>query len=132
LRSSRASPSRSCCSGREPEANAALLLAADALWAATAVTVEHERAFRLDPSTHLIVEDAGFVLFVAAMLAALGFVVAASVAELRTRALPRTLAVIGFPVAASLAAGWYYIPVFALLAWVAAASVFLVQGTQRP
>ena len=111
---------------------AALLLAADALWAATAVTTQHQRAFRLDPNTHLLVEDAGFVLFVAAMLAALGFIVGASVAVLRTGALPRVLAFVGFPVAASLVAGWYYIPVFALLAWVAAASLFLIRRTQSP
>lgn len=111
---------------------AALLLAADALWAATAVTAQHEHAFRLDPNTHLLVEDAGFVLFVAAMLAALGFVVGGSVAALRTGALPRVLAFAGFPVAASLAVAWYYVPVFALLAWVAAASLFLFQGTQSP
>jgi hypothetical protein len=111
---------------------AALLLASDALWGATAVTVQHEHAFRLDPSTHLLVEDAGFVLFVAAMLVALGFVVAASVAALRTGALPRVLAIVGFPVAVSLAVSWYFLPVFALLAWVAAASVFLIRGTQSP
>jgi hypothetical protein len=41
----------------------ALLLGADGLWAATAITVQHEQGFLLDPSTHLIVEDAGFALF---------------------------------------------------------------------
>jgi hypothetical protein len=85
-----------------------------------------------DRGRQIAVEDAGFVLFVAAMLAALGFVVAASVAALRTGALHRVLAIVGFPVAVSLAASWYYLPVFALLAWVAAASVFLIRGTQSP
>jgi hypothetical protein len=106
----------------------ALLLAADALWAATAVTVQHEPGFLLDPSTHLALEDAGFVLFLAAMLAAIVLVVAASAAILRTRALPRLVGVLGFPFAASLAAAWYFLPVFALLAWTAAVSLLLAFG----
>jgi hypothetical protein len=103
----------------------ALLLAADALWAATAVTVQHEPTFVLDPSTHLVVEEAGFALFLAAMLAAIVLVAAASAAILRTRALPRLVGVLGFPVAASLTAAWYFLPVFALLAWTAAVSLLL-------
>lgn len=108
-----------------------LLLGADALWAATAVTVQHERDFVLDPSTHLIVEDAGFVFFVASMLAAIAFVVTAAVAILRTHSLPRTLGWLGFAVAAGLAAAWYYIPLFGFLAWVAAASVLLTRNSRE-
>jgi hypothetical protein len=92
-----------------------LLLAADALWAATAITAQHEHPFLLNPNTHLIVEDAGFALFVAA----------ASAAVLRTRVLPRIFGLIGFPIAASLAAAWYYLPVFGLLAWAGVASMLL-------
>jgi len=105
---------------------ATLLLGADALWAASAVTVQHEHGFVLDPSTHLIIEDAGFVFFLAAMLGAMGFVATASVAILRTRRLPRILGLLGFAVAASLAAAWYYLPLFALLAWILAASLTAV------
>ena len=105
----------------------ALLLGADGLWAATAITVQHERVFVLDPSTHLMFEDAGFALFLAAMLAALGFVATASVAILRTRRLPTTLGVAGLLVAASLAAAWYYVPLFALLAWVMATSLLCLR-----
>src|SRR5262249_19559875 len=96
----------------------ALLFGAGALWAATAITVQRERVFVLDPSTHLIVEDAGFALFLASMLAAMGFVASPSLAMLRTRRLPRTLGVVGLLVAASLAAAWYYLPLFVLLGWV--------------
>lgn len=106
-----------------------LLLAADALWAATAITVQHEPVFVLDPNTHLILEDAGFAFVVAAMLVAMGFVAAASAAILRTRRLPRTLGLVGFPVAASLAAAWYYLPLFALLAWVLATSLLCLRRT---
>jgi hypothetical protein len=101
----------------------ALLRGAGALWAATAITVQHERVFVLDPSTHLIVEDAGFALFLASMLAAMGFVASASVAILRTRRLPRALGLAGLLVAASLAAAWYYVPLFVLLGWVLVASL---------
>jgi len=104
---------------------ATLLLAADALWAATAITVQHEHGYVLDPSTHLIVEDAGFAFFLAAMLAAMAFVAAASVAILRTHVLPTMFGLVGFPVAASLAAAWYYLPLFALLAWILAVSLVL-------
>jgi hypothetical protein len=105
----------------------ALLLGADGLWAATAITVQHERGFVLDPSTHLIIEDAGFALFLAAMLAAMGFVATASVAILRTRRLPTTLGLVGLLVAASLAAAWYYLPLFALLGWVLVTSLLCLR-----
>jgi hypothetical protein len=105
----------------------ALLVGAGALWAATAITVQHERAFVLDPSTHLIVEDAGFALFLASMLAAMGFVASASVAILRTRRLPKTLGMVGLPVAASLAAAWYYVPLLLLLGWVLATSLLCLR-----
>ena len=93
-----------------------LLLAAGALWASTAVTVQHESGFVFDPNTHLLLEDAGFVLFVASMLGAVAFVAATSAAVLRTGELPRLVGFCGFAVVASLAASWYYLPVFALLA----------------
>jgi hypothetical protein len=104
---------------------ASLLLAADALWVATAVTVQHEQGFVLNPSTHLLIEDSGFALFLAGMLGAMALVVTASIAILRTRRLPRLLGVLGFPVAASLAGAWYYLPLFALFAWSLAASLLL-------
>jgi hypothetical protein len=109
----------------------ALLFCADALWTATAVTAQHERGFVLDPNTHLLMEDAGFVLFLAAMLGAMGFVATTSIAIVRTRSLPLALGVAGFPVAASLASAWYYLPLFALLAWTLAASLLLFQRDQR-
>jgi hypothetical protein len=103
----------------------ALLLAAGAVWAATAVSVEHEPSLVLDPNTHLVLEDTGFVLFLASMLGAMLFVTVTSVAILRTHALSRIAGFAGFPVAACLAASWYYVPVFALLAWIAALSLML-------
>jgi hypothetical protein len=109
----------------------ALLLGAGGLWAASAVTVQHERGFVLDPDTHLIVEDTGFVFFLAAMLAAMGLVAAASTAILRTRALPAPLGALGLLVAASLAAAWYYLPLFGLLAWIFAASLLCLRAEAR-
>jgi hypothetical protein len=47
------------------------------------------------------------------------------VAILRTRVLPRMLGLLGFPVAASLVAARYCLPLFALLGWVLAASLLL-------
>jgi hypothetical protein len=65
------------------------------------------------------------------MLGAMGFVASASVAILRTRRLPRILGALGFLVAASLAAAWYYLPLFALLAWVLAASLLCLRSQAR-
>jgi hypothetical protein len=106
----------------------ALLLGADGLWAATAITVQHEQRFVLDAGTHLIIEDAGFALFLSAMVAAMGFVATASVAILRTRRLPAALGVLGFLVAASLTAAWYYLPLFALLGWVLVTSLLCLRA----
>ena len=108
-----------------------LLLGADALWTATAITVQHEPSFVLDSNTHLIIEDAGFASFLAAMLAAMGFVAAGSLAILRRRTPPAALGVLGLFVAASLAAAWYYLPVFALLAWVLATSLLCLRTEDR-
>lgn len=42
------------------------------------------------------------------------------------------LALIGFPVAASLTAAWYYLPLFALLAWILAVSLLLCRRPRTP
>jgi hypothetical protein len=42
------------------------------------------------------------------------------------------LGLIGFPIAASLAAAWYYLPLFALLAWILVASLLLCFRRRKP
>ena len=107
--------------------SAALLLVANALWAAGAFTVELEPHYMLPPRTHLLLEDAGFACFVSAAAAAIPLVVAVSV----ERSTPRWLAALGLAAAVALALSYFYFPFFVFLAWVAvvAASSTL---TSRP
>jgi hypothetical protein len=56
---------------------AILIAAANALWAASAFTVEIEPNYHIDPRTHLLVEDAGFALLLSAAAFGIAFVAAA-------------------------------------------------------
>lgn len=94
---------------------AALLLVANALWAASAFTVELEPGYVLSPRTHLLFEDAGFACFVSAAAAAILLVVAVSF----ERATPRWLAGGGVAAALALALSYFYFPFFVFLAWIA-------------
>jgi len=108
-------------------AGAVLLMAANALWAGTAFAAELEPSVPVGPSAHLIMEDAGYALFVSAMAADILLVAAASLAALRNGSLPRWLAWLGFAVAASLVAAYWYVPLFLFLVWVLAVSVVLAR-----
>jgi cytochrome c oxidase subunit IV len=94
---------------------AALLLVANALWAASAFTVELEPGYVISPRSHLLFEDAGFACFVSAAAAAIPLVVAVSV----ERTTPRWLAGPGLLAALALALSYFYFPFFVFLAWVA-------------
>jgi hypothetical protein len=107
-------------------ASAVLLLGANALWAASAFTSELESGYHIDPRTHLILEDAGFAFFVSAAAAAVPFVVAASMGHV----FPRWLALAGIPVAAALAASYFYFPFFGFLAWVVITSAMSLRRPQ--
>lgn len=98
---------------------AALLFAANALWAASALTVELESGYRIDPPTHLLFEDAGFALFVSAAAAAVPLVVAVSL----WGAYARWFALSGIVVVTTLATTYWYLPFFAFVAWVAFAAL---------
>jgi hypothetical protein len=98
---------------------AALLFAANALWAASALTVELESGYRIEPRTHLLLEDAGFALFVSAAAVAIPLVAAVALSE----AYARWFALAGMVVVLALAASYWYFPFFAFLAWVALAAV---------
>jgi hypothetical protein len=87
--------------------SAALLLVANALWAASAFTVELEH-YALSPRTHLLFEDAGFACFVSAAAAAIPLVLAVSV----ERTTPRWLAAFGVAAAIALALSYFYFPFF--------------------
>jgi hypothetical protein len=104
---------------------AGLLFGANALWAASALTVELESGYRIEPRTHLLLEDAGFALFVSAAAVAIPLVAAVSLSG----AYARWFAPAGIVVAFGLAASYWYFPFFAFLAWVALAATL---GRSRP
>ena len=107
-------------------ATGVLLIAADALWAATAFSVEIQgTASVVDPGSHLLVEDAAFVLVVSAAAAAVPLVLATSREVLRGGWLPRWFAVLGWLAAAGLLGAYWYVPLALFLAWVAAGSLLL-------
>jgi hypothetical protein len=107
-------------------AAAALLLAANALWAATAFAVALEPGgYRPDPGAHLLVEDAAFVLLVSAAAAAIPFVLATTLAARRS-GWPAWFGALGALAAAGLAAAYWYVPLVLFLAWIAAGSLRLV------
>jgi hypothetical protein len=98
---------------------AALLLAANALWASSALTIELEAGYRIDPRTHLLLEDAGFALFVSAAAVAVPLVVAVSLSG----AYERWFALAGVVAVAALLTSYWYLPFFVFLAWVALAAL---------
>ena len=109
-------------------AGAVLLLAVgNALWAASAFVAEIERDYRINPQTHLLIEDAGFAVVVSAMAIAIPFVLSVSLAALRSRALPRWFALLGGLAAVGLAAAYWYLPLSAFLVWIACGSVLLAR-----
>jgi hypothetical protein len=112
-------PERSVFASVSGGSAATLLLAANALWASSALTVELEHGYRIDPRTHLLFEDAGFALFVSAAAVAVPLVVAVSV----WGTYARWFALAGILVVAALATSYWYFPFFVFLAWVALAAV---------
>ena len=98
---------------------AALLLGANALWAASALTVELESGYRIDPRTHLLFEDAGFALFVSAAAVAVPLVAVVSLSA----GYAQWFAVAGTVVVLALGTSYWYFPFFVFLAWVAVAAV---------
>ena len=104
------------------------LVAATVLWAASSARIGLEPSYTIDPRTHLALEDTGFLFLVSALVGAAAFVLAASTG----RAFPRWFAWLGVPTAVACLAGWWYFPIFILLAWTVGAAVLLaLRGTGR-
>jgi hypothetical protein len=98
---------------------ASLLFAANALWAASALTMELESGYRIDPRTHLLFEDAGLALFVSGAAVAVPLVGVVSL----WGTYARWFALAGILVVVALATSYWYFPFFVFLAWVALAAV---------
>lgn len=110
---------------------AALLLAGNAVSRATAFAAMDD-AFQLDPDHRRLFEDAGLLLLASAMIAAIPFVCALSVAGLRHALLPRWLAWAGFPAAALLPLAVSFVGFLVFALWVIAVSAALaLRGPRR-
>jgi len=102
----------------------ALILAGNAVSRATAFTAMDDN-FTLDPNTRRLFEDAGFLLYVCAALAAIPLVVAVSLAALRYGVLPRLLGWAGFPAAVLLPLAIGFVGFLVFVAWLLAVSAVL-------
>jgi len=88
--------------------------------------------FTFDPNTADFMQDAGYGLFVAALIFASLLLLATSLVSYRTRLLPMWLAWVSVPAAIALLFGVFFFPVIVLLVWVLLVSVvMLLQARQR-
>jgi hypothetical protein len=107
-------------------AYAALTLAGNAVSRATAFAAMDTDVFELDVNSRRLLEAAGLLLLASGAIAAMLFVVAASIAAVRYRILPRWLGWAGFVLAAAFPLAIGFIGFLALFLWVLAVSVVMV------
>ena len=113
-------------------ASAVLLLAANAFFAAPAITAKDSDKFILNPNTYRFVNDTGYVFFITGVMAAVLMVVATSLIALQTGVFPRWFAWIGFLVALTLLLAFFFVPVFILWGWILVVSAFMLLSARRP
>jgi Domain of unknown function (DUF4386) len=112
-------------------ASAVLLLAANAFFAAPAITAKDTSKFKLDPNTYRFINDTGYVFFVTGVMAAVLMVVATSVIALRTGVFPRWFAWVGFVAALTFLVAFFFVPVFVLWGWILVASGYMLLSERR-
>jgi hypothetical protein len=112
-------------------ASAVLLLAANAFFAAPAITARDSNKFVLDPNTYRFVNDTGYVFLITGVMAAVLMVVPTSVIALRTGVFPRWFAWIGFLAAVTLVVAFFFVPVFILWGWILVASGYMLLSVRR-
>ena len=103
----------------------AVILAGNAVSRATAFAAMDDD-LELEPNTRRLLENAGFLLFVSATLAAIVLVVSVSLAALRCGILPRWLGWAGFPVALLLPLAIAFVGFLVLMLWILAVSFTLL------
>jgi hypothetical protein len=106
-------------------ASAVLLMAGNALWAATAFAVDIDGEQVVNPSAHLLVEDAAFVLVMTSAATAIPMVVLVTRSGIRQARLPWWFGLLGLLAAIGLVGAYWYIPLLPYLVWLVAGSVLL-------
>jgi len=101
---------------------------ANALWAATAFTVQIQGFYPVNAGSHLLVEDAGFVCLITSMVAAIPWVLVTSFSGMRSGEMPRWFAGLGILAAVGQTLAYWYLPLAAFLLWVLAGSVLLARS----
>ena len=108
----------------------ALLNASLALFAAPALLARDDN-FTLDGDTAMMFQNAAWLIFVAAVMVASVFVLATSMAALRTGVLPSWLGRAGLIVAVLMLFAFFWIPVLIFLAWTLVASLWMMASAWR-
>ncbi len=88
------------------------------MWAATAFAVELEHGYHPARRSHLLVEDAGWVVIVSGAALAIPFVVVVTRASQK-----RWFRTLGAMTGPALATAYWYAPLAVFLAWIVAAEV---------
>jgi hypothetical protein len=103
------------------------VMLANALWAATAFTVQIQSSYTVAASSHLLMEDAAFVCLITGMVIAIPWVLITALSGRRSGDLPTWFAALAVLSAMGQALSYWYFPLAAFLAWVLAGSVLLTR-----
>jgi hypothetical protein len=111
--------------------SAALMLGAIAMFVAPAGAGE-DKDFKVVGDTVNVVQSAGYVLLVSAVVMAAWLALGTSLVALRTLVLPRWFAWFGVAAAVAMLFGVFFIPLFAFPLWVLVLSVVMLTQAWRP
>ena len=113
-------------------ANAVFWMTAIALFVGPGLTANDSSKFRLDPNTYRLLNDTGYVFFVAAVAAGALVVWATSAVALRSGLLPRWFGWVGVAVGVLNLVGFFFIPTFIYWLWIIVTAALLVWRRREP
>ena len=104
----------------------ALWLVYNALQVGAGLSADDTDKFKLDPNTFRILSNIGYITWTSGTTVVGFTIVATALVSLRSGLLPKWLAWLSFPVAASLLVSFFFFPFLILLGWVLVVSVTLM------